>query len=137
MLQTFRKSTAEPLPVSTAVVTAVNFSLGARRLAGFAPSGGVVFGGRDEHEIGIFRIPRKAVGIDIGSPLRASPALPAAAAGFRYVNAGAAGDENTVRIARIDQAAVHIIEVLHGAVLVLVQADGVQLAPVFSVIAAF
>ena len=73
MLQTFlRKSTAEPLPVFAAIATAVNFSLGARRLTGsLAPSGGIVFGGRDEHELGIFWIPRKAIGIDIGGPFRA------------------------------------------------------------------
>src|SRR5581483_4991595 len=85
VFQARRQSAAQLLPVSAAVAAPIDFSLGARRRPGFAPGDGVVLGGGDEHEIGIFRIPGKAVGINVDGPIRACPALPTAAAAARDV----------------------------------------------------
>src|SRR6185503_12860400 len=120
MLQARRQPAGEPLPVFSAVFTAIKFAFGARPRPGLAPGYGIVLGRRDKHRVGVFRIPDKAVGINIRRPVGRGPAFPAAAAGVTDIKAGAAGDVNSLRIARIDQTAVHVIKMFHRAVLVLV-----------------
>src|SRR5688572_15234670 len=58
MFQAIGQPAAEPLPVLAAIFAPVDFSFGARLRPGLPPGGRVVFGGCDEHEIGVFRIPK-------------------------------------------------------------------------------
>src|SRR5262245_41939949 len=54
MLQASRESAGETLPIFAAVFAAINFPLRTRPCSCLAPLSGVMFGGGDEHEIGIF-----------------------------------------------------------------------------------
>src|SRR6478672_1976628 len=100
MLQACWQSSGEPLPIISAVLTAVNFSFGAGCRSSFAPGHRIVFGGGDEHGVGIFRIPGKAVGINIGGPIGGRPAFPTAAAGVSDIKSGTAGDIDSLRVTR-------------------------------------
>ncbi len=137
MFQTFRQPATEPLPILAAVLAAIDFSFRPRLRSRLSPGCRIVFGCRDEHEIGILGVPSETVGVNVGCPIRGGPALPTSAATVRHVEAGAAGDVNFSRITRIDQAAVHVVEVFHRAIFILVKADGVELGPAFAFVAAF
>ena len=132
MLQTIGKSPAQPLPASSTVFAAVNFASGVGERAGLAPGCGIMFGGRDEHSIRIARTPNETIGINVGRPFGAGPSLPVRSAIESDVKPGAAGDEDFLRIARVDERPVNVVEMLHGTVLIAQEPDGVQLAPTFS-----
>src|SRR5262249_17771729 len=134
MLHTFRNPAGCPFPVLAAVVALVNPASGVGALM---PGRGVVFGGCDEHDIGIAWVQNETVRIDILSPIRASPAFPAAAAIRRHIEPGATRHKDFLGITGVDERLVYIIKLLGWAVLVAEKADGVYLRPSFSRITAF
>ena len=120
MFQTRRQAIAEALPIFSTVFTAVNFPLGARCRSGLPPSDRIVFSCCHEHDIGISRIPRESVRIHVGRPIRRSPSLPITPAGIGDIEAGATGNVYFPWIARIDKRPMHVVEMLHRPILILI-----------------
>src|SRR5437899_8764398 len=122
MLQTFREPSTQPLPVLAAVVAAVNPASG---VGTFAPGRGVVLGGCDEHDIRVAWVQNETVRIDVLSPIRAGPALPATATIRADIKHGATRHKDFLGIARVDERFVNVIKMLRGAVFVAEKADGI------------
>src|SRR5215831_4125825 len=134
MLHIIRKPVCYPFPVLAAVVSLVDPASG---VSTFMPGRGVVFGGCDEHDVRIARVQNETVRINILSPIRTCPAFPATAAIRRHIKPGAPRHKDFLGITGIDERFVNIIKMLGRAVLVAEKADGIQLCPSLSRIAAF
>ena len=91
-----------------------------------------MFGGGDEHEVWIARAQNEAVRIDVLSPVGAAPALPTTSAIQGDIKACSARDKDFLRIARVDERFVNVIEMLRGAVFIAEETHGIDLDPALS-----
>ena len=117
MLQPIREPASDPLPIASAVGAAVNLSAGMRQRAGLTPGGRIVLRSGDKHEVGIARMPNEPIGINVRGPIGAGPAFPTRSASEGDIESGAAGNENLLRVARVDERAMNIIKMLDGPIL--------------------